>query len=251
MTWRFVGASTVGMRPPCQDAHFHIQTKNHIVAAVADGLGSAKHSAKGSRVAVRSACRKLAKLLTSELHCDSKPPSESSLCELLRTTFDHTHQQLAKMARRAGEPIDNFGTTLAVALCSSTGFSAVGQVGDGFVVVEQAGRVFSPLSLARLDLEYVNLTYTITDPEHFKHSSFWASSDPLAAIAMASDGIEPAAMCFKSRNIYTPFFTTLFNYLGEKRPPEEQQQTLESFLGGPRLAAISDDDKTLAVITKG
>src|SRR5262249_47749067 len=140
--WRAAGVSVAGVShgkagTPCQDAHLcTILPSGVVVAAVADGAGSAAQAEVGSAVAVWAAVDKLTKRLR-----DGLPLEEADWHELLREGIAVARTMLAAEAAARECQGEDLATTLLLAVATPE-LIAAGQVGDGAVWAALAPAAF-------------------------------------------------------------------------------------------------------------
>lgn len=144
------GADHIRNGVVCQDSHKIIRCgEDMIIAAVADGLGSEKYTDKASKLAVHISttfCRK--KL--------NKNSSSKEILEVIQNSFTTSQTLIEKFARKADHDIDQYDTTLSLAVLindrlyygqsGDSGILAMGTDGAFYQVTEQQrdeeGRVF-------------------------------------------------------------------------------------------------------------
>lgn len=114
----------------CQDNSRLYEGDGFIVAAVADGLGSSKHSDVASRIAVKSAVD----YCSTRIKVDSK---NAVIISVIRAAFDETLFEIKQMAN--GSP-DDYDTTLTLAVYIE-GSVFYGHVGDsGIIALREDGK---------------------------------------------------------------------------------------------------------------
>lgn len=121
------GKSHIKRNIPCQDSSGIRETPGgwHI-AAVADGVGSAKNSQEGSRIAVDSVLD----------FCEKYMPWDNSIISIksmLRTAYNHAFNQIIRKAEKSGEPVESYDTTLSIALYKGKRI-IYGHSGDGAII---------------------------------------------------------------------------------------------------------------------
>jgi hypothetical protein len=105
-TWNMVGASVRGtshvkLNLPCQDYHdYRVVAHEVILAAVADGLGSASKSNQGAKLAVDTVLNSLDTLIRQSL-----PDDEQGWEKIIRVGFTQARNELEKIAQSAGDPL--------------------------------------------------------------------------------------------------------------------------------------------------
>jgi serine/threonine protein phosphatase PrpC len=130
---RAAGASVTGpghleLNEDCQDAHSVKGWRGGWIVAVADGLGSRPHSARGAQVAVRSA------------QAVARAWDRSSAWRAIpaRDVATEIYRRWLKMVPWSDKSVA--ATTLLVAICDRDGYTRVWQIGDGLVVSLVNGR---------------------------------------------------------------------------------------------------------------
>lgn len=232
-SWRAMTASVAGSGHRardigCEDASSVAVTDDGtLLVAVADGAGSARLAAEGSRRAVDAAMSALGRGL--------------DLCEVLAE------------ARRALEPTtdesddgvalgDRATTLLVVRASHGSGEIETAQVGDGAVVI----RTSDGLEVFAADAkgEYLNETCFLTSDRWAEEAR--VSRRPLEGVdglAALTDGLQLVALDLASGAPHAPFFAPFFAFVAT----DGDVVALEDFLGSDRVAERTDDDVTLAI----
>ena len=252
--WQVVAASVAGVSHvktalPCQDAHaYHLLPNGVLIAAVADGAGSAALADVGAQTAVRVA------LQTLERHFAAT--TETSLImseELMRDTLLAVRAALEAEAEARSQPVRELATTLLLAVADAEHLSVI-QVGDGAVVaLDEKEDVFAVTTPP--DAEYANATTFITSPDALEAAQFAYFPHPITALAMFSDGLQRLALKLPEGTPHVPFFAPLFRFasgLSTSHSSETHDGTaqLTAFLRSPRITERADDDLTLLLATR-
>lgn len=212
-----------------------------LVACVADGAGSAKHSALGSSIACNAIIENAA------WHFEANRGLEGlqqfnvlGWCEDVRT-------RIADAAALHDCKTREFATTLCVAIIGpATSFFC--QIGDGAIILGNElvyGVVFWPQSG-----EYANSTNFLTSDEYREQLEFLATPTRCTRVALMTDGIERIALKFDSQTPHIPFFDPLFRALKSAANVDSLNEGLRGFLGSDSVAHRSDDDKTLILAAR-
>lgn len=172
----------------CQDATYAAKTRRHIVLAVADGVGSHKHSALGSHRAIQ-----LVRSLSPRLLESSLPPQD--ICRHLFGQVVHQWSRWAQSlpASDAHAPqFNNIQTTFAIAVIENDNVSVL-SIGDSLLFVQgQSGPFLNLLSIQRSDSGSVN---TIGDIETGARPQYLNISDPtMTKVVLTTDGVERLLM---------------------------------------------------------
>ena len=250
IVWRTISRSVQGEShsaegTPCQDSSrvrtLEGKAAGTLVACVADGAGSVKHSGVGSLVACNAVIESVDAFLEADGSIAELEPHDAiAWCDLARRRIEE--EASARDARTT-----EFATTLCVAILSPTG-SCFFQIGDGAIVLRSAGTcgvVFWPDSG-----EYANTTTFITSKEYRDKLQFYVTERTYADVALFTDGIERLALRFDSQTPHPPFFEPLFQALGTSENWQILGDNLEQFLKSESVCKRSDDDKTLVLATR-
>jgi hypothetical protein len=241
--WRFAkaqvtGSSHVKTGLPCQDRlRCVVLATDTLIAAVADGAGSATLADCGAEIAVEIALRSLSLSLESGI---------SDLGSVLReAAVDARNAVIAEAKIRGLEPRELASTLLIIVAGSSDGGAL--QIGDGVIVVRDAFDdlcwVFWPQRG-----EYANTTRFLTDEDAADWVQIEALPGAITGVALMTDGLEPLALHYATKSVHEPFFRTMFQPLAEADGSGEIEHlsgALEDFLTSDRVSARTDDDLSL------
>jgi Protein phosphatase 2C len=212
-----------------------------LVACVADGAGSAKHSELGSSIVCNSMIENAAKFFeTKGGFEDLQQQDILEWCEDART-------RILDAATLHDCRTRDFATTLCVAIMAPTTSYFI-QIGDGAIILGNDtlyGVVFWPQSG-----EYANSTNFLTSDEYAKQLEFLATPSKCSKVALMTDGIERIALRFDIQTPHTPFFDPLFRALRSTADVDSLNEGLRGFLSSNSVQLRSDDDKTLVLATR-
>lgn len=243
--WRVVSASVRGKRhektgQPCQDAHeWRVLPGNVLVAAVADGAGSAALADRGASLAVKSAVEQIAK--TDPL----RPENEAALRLLLLAAVNAARESILAEATLQKKPPRDFATTLIVLLAAPNLVGAA-QVGDGAVVITEPGGKTVALT-SPIQAEYLNETTFLTSPDAVEEAQVAVRPDCPTHLAAFSDGLQMLALKMPAGLPHAPFFTPLLQLAASTDNPAAGNERLAAFLRSTRISDRTDDDLTLLV----
>lgn len=253
--WTWAGAKGIGTAHmqvglPCQDAYAcHIATPSPetevLIAALADGAGSAERAEVGARLATSIFVDVVRE------HLEEGGASASQASELIRMGADAARGALAAVARHEDREIQDFATTLVVAILHADG-GAVGQVGDGGVVAaEGADRFWRPVLWPEHG-EYVNTTSFLTDTDALEQLRVESLQSPVASVCLFSDGLERLVLDFRAHTAHAPFFDSLFKSFDDG--PKAGQAVavscdLTALLASENINQRTDDDKSILCAT--
>lgn len=242
--WHVVGASVQGtaharLGVPCQDAHaWRIMPDDTLVLAVADGAGSAGRSLEGAQVAVQAALH----ALTDGLEAREPLPAEA----LLRDAFLRARESVAALAADSGTPLPQFATTLMAALVTTDGLN-VASLGDGALIAD-AGEELRMASAPPQKGEYANETHFLTQDGALDVVQVARFDGPVRAVAATTDGLMRLALRLPDYLPHAPFFQPLFAFAANGHDGAADE--LAAFLASERVAARTDDDKTLVIAVR-
>jgi hypothetical protein len=272
MGWKAILRSSIGTSHQqremlCQDYGNYEIFDQVLVAAIADGAGSAKYADIGAKLAADTAILHLKKLylrwfkrqkyqkhrFPENLHLDiSEHNLEEILGAKIRKIFQKTLKKiiisLEKYAVEAGYSLNDLASTLLVFVATEQWIAAM-QIGDGFIVIgvpEKSPEKNYQILFQPDKGEFVNETTFVTSENALNQMQVCFFSGSQSFICAATDGLERVAIITKANWIpYPPFFQPLEKYIQETNNPEEEDTYISAFLNSERLNAKTDDDKTL------
>ena len=246
--WQVVGASTRGTAhirsdTPCQDVHGYRILKNCVVAAVADGLGSATNSDQGAKIALDEALYTLCGALKLNI------PSEPCKCTLLiQDAFTKARRCLQQTAETRGLPVSNYATTLTIAIVLKS-WLITGHVGDGTVVALFKDGTLDTVAVPQHG-EYINVVTPITALNALSCLCFSVRQAGVKAVALLTDGMQNLSMDMKTGKPFGPFFLPVFQVFDHKIDTNTMSKLLSDFLDSKQVCDRTDDDKTLVIISR-
>lgn len=263
--WHCLGASVTGtshlkLGRACDDDHAYRQLENgSLMAAVADGAGSAARSGEGAHLAVQKAIHVAEALLMEQ----GEPTNDEQWNKLLSDVVKVTRisleslaaNQIAQMRIAADEEdekpsvstssLREFATTLLFAIVT-TQWVAVAQIGDGAVVILRSDgtqEVFTQPDHG----QYINETSFITQDDYLGSLQLRVEKTVIQGIALFTDGLEMLAIDMSTGTPHPPFFVPLFKFATDADSTEAE---LSSFLQSERVCTRTDDDKTLVLAVR-
>lgn len=266
------GTSHLRRDLPCQDAvAWQVTAGGRLLAALADGAGSAALAEAGAAAAVAGAIAHLQSLADTETLGATATDWGAALVAALAAA----RGRLVALAEERQSPLREAACTAIVLVADQAGV-AVAQVGDGAaILLGQAGANASAADghLRALTVppvgEYANVCPFLSDEdwESALQSQAWAG--PVAGVALFSDGLQRVALKLPEGEPFAPFFAPLFAFVealggaiapdpeddrrdDSQDPPEGNPQaiapadeSLAAFLRSPRLSERTDDDLSL------
>lgn len=230
----------------CQDASGVVVLKNGwVVAAIADGLGSAKKSEVGSTTAV-----KVVLSFVSENHPDKW--HEESLISLLRTAYHKALKTINTLAEENQDNLCDYDTTLTTVIYNGTNV-VYGHAGDGGIIVLSSYGDYSVLTEAQKGEAFNETSPLRAGPDSW---SFGVSKEDVCALTMMTDGIfdvaYPWLLAKTDQPIYVNYVRPFMdiNVLKVSTPAdfENAQTEITDFFKGPYSKQITDDKTMVGII---
>jgi hypothetical protein len=245
MTIKAYGASVIGRShlaagTPCHDAHaFQAFQDNAYIAVVLDGMGSAAHAEKGSRLAADTVLELLLSSITLDL-------SDEDVIIAVKEAFMKTQERLQEEADDLDIDIRDLNATLLVYLSLDDrqfygqvgDCAAIGKTDDGYQVIARQQRG-----------EYANATFSVCNPQSVLDGIYEKTTTFFPHVALMSDGIESISVSAKDKTVSALFFDPFFNaFEKEGFDQETVSNSLARFLSSDRINQKTDDDKTLLFV---
>lgn len=245
--WRYAAAHATGTSHikaglPCQDRLACAVLGNRtLVAAVADGAGSAALAERGAEIAVETVVRCLSRALDA---------GRSDYGAMLREAAVGAREAVLTEAQKHGSEPRDLASTLLVAVVGPSGGGAL-QIGDGVIVVNDGGDgwcwVFWPQRG-----EYANTTHFLTDEDAAERLQVEPFGGKVTDVALMTDGLQALALHYASMSVHEPFFHGMFRPLLDADGANEINHlsaSLERFLSSERVGSRTDDDVSLILAT--
>lgn len=245
--WQVVAASVCGTshiknNQLCQDAHhWQLLPGNILVAAAADGAGSARQGKVGAMVAVETAIDHLS---LKEITRDSLADDETVQL-LLTDAVLAARKAVEDEAAACQQQPQDLATTLIIAIASPTMVAAV-QVGDGMTVAKDRLGNLLALTLPYHG-EYINETTFLTSPGALETAQLRLWRESIVNVALLTDGLQMLALNMVVGEPHKPFFFPLFDFVKNAPDQTEAKEQLVKFLGSERITQRTDDDLTLII----
>ena len=226
------GKSHIKSGTPCQDSSGvrHLPNGSHI-AAVADGVGSAKNSQEGSRIALNAAldfCR------------DYMPWDKStiSIKSMLRTAYNHAYGEVLKEAAKTGEPVESYDTTLSLAIYGGNRV-IFAHSGDGAIIGLNTFGDYVPLTEQKKGPDGVSVIPLRFGYQYWQIESY---DEDLAAVLLMTDGMFetlcPYLLKMKKEDI-SPIYVPLASFFADpsgitQENQEEIKKDIKTFLAAEK-----------------
>lgn len=237
--WKLVcgsvqGTSHVLSGIPCQDYCAGAVVGMTLIAACADGAGSAELSQLGSKVAV-DRFMEVAK-------CNVTPTREQ-----VEAWVDAARQRLIDEATANGATPRQLACTFLAALVGD-GWAAFVQVGDGMIVFD--GPEGYNLAFWPDNGEYANTTRFLSEDDYHQHMRVEIVHRHVTEVAVLTDGLQMLALDILGAKVHAPFFAPLFKAVKNNEDPAILETSLLQFMNSPRVNDRTDDDKSLILATR-
>ncbi len=219
-----------------------------IVAAVADGAGSAPRSDEGSRTAVDAA---VATIVDGINRQPAAAFGERLAESLARDAVKQARISVERYGLRHGVPVRELASTLIVAFASDDLVTAA-QVGDGAVIAFNIGSGEARTLCDAHTGEYANETTFITSrsqPDSIADVGH-ASAHDYDALALITDGLQNLALKMPEREAFLGFWNPMLNDLVHTDEPEAVPERLHAFISGERVQSRTTDDVTIAIAAR-
>jgi len=251
--WKVVAASVRGTSHErnnlvCQDAfEWQIAEAGWLVAAIADGAGSASLADIGAKLAVHKAVNETVNKINDGIKHGSLPRSQDVWRLMIRDILQATREAIISEATlKQKEARELASTLILVALGPNVTIAA--QIGDGASVQCKNGNI---QTLTRPEpTEYLNETTFLVSPGAVDSAQFVIEDTAADTVAILSDGLQMLALEYPNWGPYIPFFKPMFAFVEQTDDENAAIAELESFLRSPRIRERSDDDLTLLLATR-
>lgn len=219
-----------------------------VIAAVADGAGSASRSDEGSRIAVDAAVTAIVDGIDQQPWAAFfKHPAES----LARDAIMQARAEVEDYGQQHGIPSRKLASTLIVAFACDRLITAA-QVGDGAVIAFDIDSGAGTTLCEAHSGEYANETTFITscsNPHEIAYVGH-GSGDGYDAIALISDGLQNLALKMPEREAFMGFWNPMLSDLARTDEPEAVSERLHTFISGERVQSRTSDDVTIAIAAR-
>lgn len=244
--WKFVADSVRGSSHEktggvCQDSHCERAYSGEVLlAAIADGAGSASHSEVGAEIAARTAVDALHRWCGES---PTWPETDEAWRPVMLSALEQAHAAVEREAEALELLPRDLASTLILLL--ATPELVVGaQIGDGAAVVADAEDNLAALTVPQSG-EYLNETIFLVSPGAAEQAQTAVWHGTVAFVAAFSDGLQMLALRMSDNSPHAPFFAPLFRFIQEQQDMSEAQIELRQFLNSPRIMQRADDDLTL------
>lgn len=157
------GTSHLRAGLPCQDSSNYRIVDGSLIAAVADGAGSATMSDVGSALAVETSVCTAERLLYEGHDHSPRPIHETCLKRVVIGAVEDARRELREEAQRLDVDIRQLATTLLLVVHTRT-ILAAAQIGDGAMVLSDGSGAYATFITPQRG-EYANQTNFLTSTD--------------------------------------------------------------------------------------
>ena len=252
--WRTAYASVIGTAhlrtgAPCQDAGRCTVLRasdgsEALVAAAADGAGTAARSEIGAALAVESFIAEFGAAAGID------PTLARIDRDFVSSWIARFQEEIATRASAEGCTPSDFACTLLGAVITATDAVYV-QIGDGAIIVGTEEPDHYAWVAWPQHGEYANTTNFLTEA-HAATIVQFEKGRAIDELALFTDGIERLVLDSASRSVHAPAFLPVFAWLRTTNPgcAVAPSEALTAYLGSAHVNARTDDDKTLVMATR-
>ena len=252
--WRTAYASVIGTShektdAPCQDAGRcrvvrALDGREVLVAAVADGAGSATLSQEGAALAVKSFLEEFGAV--AAMHSDL----EDLDLRFVQEWVVRLNAEIVEMAE-AGRTSRDYACTFLGAVVGPDHAVYV-QVGDGAIVASGPKPGVYDWVFWPQHGEFANQTNFVTMEQVLDVLEFRSVPGRIEEIALFSDGLERLVLNLAAKTVHSPALAPVFGWLAGTQPDAggEMSDALVAYLSSSHVNGRTDDDKTLVMATR-
>jgi acetyltransferase-like isoleucine patch superfamily enzyme len=237
-----VGTYHVKHGIPCQDGHKIVKINDDfVIAAVADGLGSAEHSDIGSKSAIEESTKYCVAHIT---------PSSTSdeICNIIKISFEQAQRIIEKNAQSNNHGIEQYDTTLSLAVVIGDTLY-YGHSGDSGIIALTNEGLYEQVTKQQRDDEGRVFPLFRDDMYEFKQYD-----KKVASVLLATDGMletffpicikdDPIKIYIKLARYFMDNRALHIDELGEEAVQSSREQFVHNIPGEQ-----VDDDKTIVVL---
>ncbi len=246
-----VGTSHLASGLPCQDSHYHLASIDALgrpvtILVASDGAGSASEAAVGSTLA----CQTFAKLVADYISAGGLVDNISR--DLASRWLAGVVYRLSLKAWDEGKDVRDYACTLLAVICGEPATVFL-QIGDGAIVISDGWTTAWRYIFWPQHGEFANTTNFITSEDALEMLEFQKTGEPVAELALFTDGLENLVLHKANRTVHAPFFDTMFPAIrGSHATGEDAElsRALAQYLSTSKINERTNDDKTLILATR-
>jgi protein phosphatase 2C-like protein len=211
-----------------------------LIAVLCDGAGSASMGGEGASL--------VARIVASRARTRCRAGLVTLPDDVVWSWVSEARDHVARAAAKRDLTTRDFAATLICAI-SDGSETVVAHVGDGSVVIQDAGDKAWHVPSWPSHGEYASTTFFVTDepqPKLVLHRR----SGSISALVAFTDGLERLALDFGSTQAHAPFFQGILGPVATSSTAGRDDRlcaALARYLESDAVNARTDDDKTLLV----
>jgi len=227
-----IGKSHIAKGTCCQDNHKIKRLDNGwYIAAIADGVGSAKNSHIGSKIATE----------TVVAVCEEYMPWDYSIISIksmMRTAYNYAFKQILRESEKSGEPIESYDTTLTMVIYDGQRI-IYGHSGDGAIIGLNVFGDYVPITRPQKGVDGITVVPLRAGYTAWKIDTY---DEELAAVLLMTDGMLDIFCPYLLKDlsngvdrVYIPiasFFGDPICFTGDEKSMEKSKETVREFLLG-------------------
>lgn len=246
--WRFACATALGVShekrgEPCQDRCRIVASGRWVIAALADGAGSASAADEGAELAVNVALEHIRDCALANDRVDAESMNDAATA---------ARDAIAAHAEETGRDMREFASTLLLLAASDQGGAAL-QIGDGVIALNQRQHGWEWVFWPQRG-EFANTTFFLTDANAHEQWEITELPAFIFEFALMSDGLEALAIDYATRLAHGPFFEGLLPALRQLSQAGASErlstQLHDHFLMAKRVRERTDDDLSLIIAAR-
>jgi hypothetical protein len=212
-----------------------------LIAAVADGAGSASRAAEGAA----AICDRIVSRLSTQIDQFNQSFASSEPEDTFRSSIEEAIKEVREhllLLYESKERLEVFGATLVGVIANTFG-GIFFHIGDGAACATHSTDLSRSIISLPENGEYADRTFFFTDErwrEHLRLTWFGGEYD---LIVLMTDGVTPFALAPGGRAPYLPFFDPVTRFL-LSHSNAEGEKALANLLDSERIRPITADDKT-------
>lgn len=232
------GKSHIQKGVVCQDSHrIEIMENGWYILVVADGVGSAKHSEDGSRIASETVARYCKNNILPDM-------TGEQIIERIKESYQIAFRQIEIFCQDIGGQIEDYDTTLTTAVY--TGAEVYyGHAGDGGIIVKDSKGHYEMITVPQKGVDGISVRPLRSGSDSWE---FGIRSKKVTAVLLATDGMldtllppllnigqlqdNPMMQANKQMNVYVTLAEFFLNAdsVFRNKAVKQPNQYMESFL---------------------
>lgn len=239
-----IGSSHVKKGSVCQDSNNALKLSNGwVVAAIADGVGSAKHSEIASKIAVDT----VIDICNSRINKHTK---FSELRDIILEAYREAEKRIEDYAEQQGDVITEYDTTLSMVIYDGEKI-AYGHSGDGGIVGLSVDGEYKKITKPQKAEDNICVIPLRAGENNWVIEEY---EGQLASILLATDGVYDTFFPYLLRGQEVEVYVPLIRYFMDNSGIginddniEEVKKSRIEFLESPAYSSVTDDKTVLVV----